>query len=161
MPGLILTLAAAASATLPSTILAERFEQWERRLRARVESLHVIQPVQNRIPPCDVIVGLSVGDSGTPRDIEIRKSSCGLYYEKNAIAVARGLGRIGAVPGSSGDRRRVLLKLSYGSHPDAAADRGLSAALDAERADSSRRNLALIAKRDDSLAAAVGQLQKR
>ena len=107
----------AAAGQLPADT-AGRYAQWERRLRSRVEALHTVPAEAAQVPPCDVIVAFRVGASGTPRDVGIHQSSCRRYYERQALAVAHGLGRIGTVPANTPKDRRILLKLSYGEAQD-------------------------------------------
>jgi hypothetical protein len=138
-----LLLAAAAASQTPGGPI-EQFDRWERRLRARVEQLHVVPADRAQTSPCDVIVEFAV-DNGTPRAAAIRQSSCGRYHERRAVGLVRALGRIGAVPSAAGRAHQVLLKLSYGAQPDSAADRRLADALQVERDANAGRNRAIVA----------------
>jgi hypothetical protein len=137
-------LGVAAAGHSPDGAVAQ-FERWERRLRARVEKLHTMPADARDVPPCDVLVRFAVSQRGSPHQPEIRKSTCGRHYERKALALVRGLGRVGAVPSGAAKDHGVLLKLSYGTAPERSADQRLSAALNAERAMHARRNLAIVA----------------
>lgn len=153
-------LTVSATSHVPGDV-AEQFERWERRLRARVERLHVVPADAETISPCDVVVSFGIGDGGSPQDAVVRESSCSRYYERRALSLVRGLNRIGAVPSNAGKEHRVLLKLTYGEQADGAADRRLSDALEAERRARVPRNLAIVAGASDRPAAGVWQSAER
>lgn len=139
---ILLTVAAANHA--PADV-AEQFDRWERRLRARVERLHIVPAEAQNISPCDVVVRFAVAADGSPARAQVQESSCGRYYQRKALALVRGLGRIGPVPSGGGKDHRVTLKLSYGAEPDRSADRRLTDSLAAERRAYARRNLTVVA----------------
>jgi TonB family protein len=138
---MLLTVAVATSAQAD---VAKRFDRWDRRVRARVERLHVVPAEAQNILPCQVAVRFAVGNDGKPAGAQIRESSCGRYYERKALALVRDLGRIGPVPSGAGQDQRVTLKLSYGAEQDRSADRRLTEALAAERRAYASRNLATV-----------------
>ena len=138
-----LLLAVAAANHAPADV-AEQFDRWERRLRARVERLHMVPAEAQKISPCDVVVRFAVAGDGSPVGARVQQSSCGRFYERKALALVRNLGRIGPVPSGAGQDHRVTLKLSYGTERDRSADRRLTDALAAERRAYASRNLATV-----------------
>lgn len=142
----ILSVLMTAAATAPgASDVAQRFERWESGLRSRVESLHMVPAGAQQVSPCDVTVGFGVNCSGTATDARILESSCSRFFERKAVSLVQQLGRVGPVPSLDGRDRRVSLKLTYGSRPDATADRELDNELEEERATFARRNLATVA----------------
>jgi hypothetical protein len=122
----------------------QQYERWERRLRARIAELHVVPVSAKQDRACDVVVSFAVGRDERPSDAAIRTSSCAPFYDRAAYRLVHSLGRVGRVPSMSGNGHRVMLKLSYGSAPSAAADRSLTDALEAERQSRSRRNVEIV-----------------
>ncbi len=154
-PSLFSILLTVAATSQGSSDMTEQFERWERRLRARVERVHVVPADAQKISPCDVVVSFAIGDGGSPQDAAVRESSCSRYYDRRALSLVRGLNRIGAVPSNAGKQHRVMLKLTYGAQVDGAADRRLSDALEAERRARALRNLAIVAGASDRPAVAA------
>ncbi len=150
-------VAAGPSATGAATDVQRQYERWERRLGARVTELHVVPAAAKMDPACDVIISFAIDHSQRPTDVAIRKSSCQPFHDRAALRLVRSLGRVGRVPSLTGEDHRVLLKLTYGQAPTAAADRELSNELEAERQASSRRNLEIVMMAADRLATASRQ----
>jgi hypothetical protein len=132
------------SVTGAANDVQQRYERWERRLRARVADLHVFPASAKPGPACDVVISFAVGRDERPSDPAIRTSSCSPFYDRAAYRLVRSLGRVGRVPSMSGNEHRVVLKLTYGSAPSAIADRDLTAALKAEGQAHSRRNIEIV-----------------
>ena len=137
-------LTAAAANPVPADV-AQQFERWERRLRSRVERLHVIPAEAQKIAPCNVVVRFAVDGDGRPAGARVQETNCSRYYERRALALVRELGRVGPVPSGTGKDHQVTLKLSYGVERDGSADRRLTDALAAERRTYARRNLTTVA----------------
>lgn len=146
--GLVALPIAIAGANLSaesSTLDVERqFHRWERRLRTRIAERNVVPAASLDDPPCNVVVGFAVGENRRPASVEVVSSSCDSFYDRRAERLVRDLGRVGRVPSFTARKPRILLNLSYGSAPDAVADRRLTEALDAERQASLQRNLRII-----------------
>jgi len=139
------TLAVAdPSVTRGANDVRQQYERWERRLRARIADLHVVPVSAKAEPACDVIIRFAVGRNERASDAAIRSSSCRPFYNRAAFRLVRSLGRVGRVPSLSGNEHHVMLKLTYGIAPSAAADRSLTQALEAERQVHSRRNVEIV-----------------
>ncbi|HYC94900.1 MAG TPA: hypothetical protein VEB39_04295 [Sphingomicrobium sp.] len=143
-PSLFSLLLAVSAAGHSAADVRPQFEQWERRLRAKVASLHVIPADAQPSPACDVVVRFAVAEDGRAEGAVVRESSCGRYWERRALRLVRDLGRIGAIPSVAGHGHGVVLRLTYGTFPDASADRQLSKALETERNAHARRNIQIV-----------------
>ena len=139
----IIAMSLANAESTPEPVGAQ-FERWEKRLRARIAELHVVPEYAAKDAACDVSVSFAVGADGRPTNPEIRETTCQSYYGRAALRLVRQLGRIGAVPSADDNEHAVVLKLSYGVAPTAAADRQLSDALDKERRHYASRNLKIV-----------------
>lgn len=132
------------SANSGTADVSQQYDRWERRLRARVEALHVVPAWVAGGAPCDVTVGFSIDAKGRPAEATIKQSTCQSFHERASLRLVRNLGGIGTIPSLSGNPQSVLLNLSYGTAPTQAADRQLSASLQSERRHWDERNLRIV-----------------
>ncbi len=140
-----LAFAVADLSAIPAAAdVPQQYERWERRLRGRITDLQVVPGSAKLDPACDVVVSFAIGRNGRSAGAAIRNSSCKPFHDRAALRVVRELGRVGRVPSISGKDHRVVVKLSYGNAPTAAADRSLADALEAERLAYARRNLEIV-----------------
>lgn len=133
-----------ANAGSTSESVGAQYERWELRLRSRIAELHVVPEYAAKDAACDVSVSFAVGTDGRPTAPAIRETACPSYYDRAALRLVRHLGRIGAVPSADGNEHAVVLKLSYGVAPTAAADRQLTDSLEEERRHYASRNLRIV-----------------
>jgi TonB family protein len=140
----IALVAADPTANSESAKVQPQYERWERRLRDKIAKLHQFPRGAGKDSFGDVVISFAVGPDGRPADARIRQSSRNPLFDKAALHTVRLLGPIGRVPTQAVRDRRVLLKLSYGEAPTAAAERQLAHTLEAERQANSRRNLEIV-----------------
>jgi hypothetical protein len=141
MPLAVAMLPLVLASAQPTFGQVEReFDQWERRLRAKIAELHVLPVSTADDRPCDVTISFTVGTNGRPAEPTIRKSSCDPFYERVSRRLVGQLGRIGQVPSVDGSHGAIVLELSYGAAPSAA----LTEQLESERETTRRRNIKLV-----------------
>ena len=139
----IMAMSLANAGPTPESVGA-RFESWEQRIRSRIAELHVVPEYAAKDDACDVSISFAIGKDGRPTAPTIRETSCPSYYDRAALRLVRHLGRVGAVPSADGNDHAVVLKLSYGVPPTAAADRQLNESLEKERSHYADRNLRIV-----------------
>lgn len=147
-PFLIAAAVALSSASFPALAndgVASRYQQWEQKLRTRVNALHVYPSEARPGAMGDVLVSFRIGNDGKPGDITIRRSSGEAAFDAAAVRLVAGLGRLGPVP-AEGNVKEVNLKLSYGEPARVAETKSLAKADGEERAANERRNRLIVSR---------------
>jgi len=103
---------AIASPSFTQGDLESRYAHWEQRLRDRVEG-SLFYPEGADGAAGDVLVRFRIGPDGKPANVAVARSSGHQMFDRAAVRLISGLGRIGAVP-SANRVDEIVLKLSYG-----------------------------------------------
>jgi len=143
---LIAAALALSSTSVPALAKSDqsvRYDQWEQKLRARVNALHVFPSDAKADAMGDVLVGFRIDADGKPADITIRRSSGEAAFDAAAVRLVSRLGRLGAVP-AEGQVNEIELKLSYGEPSRSGQGQKLSKADREERLANERRNRLIV-----------------
>lgn len=143
---LIAAALALSSTSVPALAKSDqsvRYDQWEQKLRTRVNALHVFPDDAKADAMGDVLVGFRIGADGRPADITIRRSSGEAAFDAAAVRLVSRLGRLGPVP-ADGNVQAIELKLSYGEAPTSLDRTRMARSDQDERLSNERRNRLLI-----------------
>lgn len=140
----LLIASTAATASFARDGGSTAYDRWEQRLRARVAALHSYPMGMDAGAGGDVVVGFRLDRNGRPADISIQQSSGQPIFDRAALRLVHGLGRLGPIPSATGGIDRVAVKLSYGDARNLADGKRLAKADLDERIANERRNRMIV-----------------